>query len=38
MIKKLSLIVALALIAKGITAQSVDDGKKFMYYERYTSA
>jgi len=38
MMKKYSLLVALALAAKGIFAQSVDDGKKFMYYERYTSA
>jgi len=38
MMKKFSLLVAFALVIKVVIAQSVDDGKKFMYYERYTSA
>ena len=38
MMKKFSLLVAFALVIKVVVAQSVDDGKKFMYYERFTSA
>lgn len=34
----LSLLVAVVLMGNMLSAQSVDDGKKFLYYERYKSA
>ncbi len=37
--KKVTLIVLLTLVAyQGIYAQNVDQGRKFLYYERYSSA
>jgi tetratricopeptide (TPR) repeat protein len=35
---RFSLLVCVAFISSGITAQTVEQGKKFLYYERYKSA
>src|SRR5688500_12847529 len=34
----LSLLVTIVVLGNSLIAQSVDDGKKFLYYERYKSA
>jgi tetratricopeptide (TPR) repeat protein len=36
--RTLSLTIALMVAATGLVAQSLEDGKKFMYYERFQSA
>jgi Flp pilus assembly protein TadD len=36
--RSLSLVVALALIGNALFAQTVEQGKKFLYYERFKSA
>jgi hypothetical protein len=34
----LSLLVTIVVLGNSLFAQSVDDGRKFLYYERYKSA
>jgi tetratricopeptide (TPR) repeat protein len=38
MTRVLSLLVSVTLLGNALFAQSVEDGKKFLYYERYKSA
>jgi Flp pilus assembly protein TadD len=35
---RVSLVVATLVLGKAAFAQSVDDGKRFLYYQRYQSA
>ena len=36
--KQITLLVSFIFLANGVFAQSIEDGKKFLNYERYTSA
>jgi tetratricopeptide (TPR) repeat protein len=36
--KQISLLASFSLLASGLFAQSIEEGKKFLNYERYTSA
>src|ERR1700681_4828332 len=36
--KQITLLASFIFLASGLFAQSIDDGKKFLNYERYTSA
>ncbi|MEO6220185.1 MAG: tetratricopeptide repeat protein, partial [Ginsengibacter sp.] len=36
--KKISLLTSFIILANVLLAQNIDEGKKFLYYERYTSA